>query len=155
MTSPAKVIWLLIALYGGFFLYTRVGPRVTPQWLLYAVALGCLHALASILGWALAIQLWDRAASWPQMPTISALGFSMLAVTYLLIAAVQCSCWWSDLRRRCPVCLDRLLLAWTQGDTASVLLSAAVTESVCAHGHGVMVESRWSRDFRREHSPLG
>jgi hypothetical protein len=155
MTSPAKVIWLLIALYGAFFLYRRTGGRVKPQWLLYAISVGCLHALASIFGWALTIQLWNCAALQAQMPTAAGLAFSLLAITYLLVAAVQCGYWWRDLRHRCPVCLDCLLLSWTQGETHRVLLSAAVTESVCAHGHGVMVESRWSRDFRHEDSPLG
>jgi hypothetical protein len=35
-----------------------------------------------------------------------------------------------------------------------VLLSPLFTESVCIHGHGVLVENRWSRRFRPEESPL-
>jgi drug/metabolite transporter (DMT)-like permease len=62
MTSPAKVVWLFIALYGAFFLYTRINRRVTPQWLLYAGALACLHSVVSILAWAFAIQLWNCAS---------------------------------------------------------------------------------------------
>jgi hypothetical protein len=149
MTSPAKVVWLLIALYGAFVLYTRARRHVTPRWLLYAISLACLHSLASILAWALAIQIWNR-ASW-QTPASAGLSFSLLAVTYLLVAAAQCGYWWRDLRYRCPICLDRLLLSWTQGDTGRILFSAAVTESICAHGHGVLIESHWSHDFRREH----
>jgi hypothetical protein len=103
--------------------------------------------------WALATQLWGR-ASW-HTPATGGLSFSLLVVTYLLVAAAQCLYWWHDLRHRCPVCLDRLLLSWTQGDADRILLSAAVTESVCAHGHGALIESRWSRDFRPEHSPFG
>ncbi len=145
MTSPAKVIWLLIAVYGAFFLYSRTRRRVTPRWLLYAVGMGCLHAVASILAWALATQVWER-ASW--------LGFSLIVVVYLLGTAVQCFYWWHDLRHRCPVCLDRLLLSWTTGEPGRVLLRATVTESVCAQGHGVLIESHWLYDFRRESSPL-
>jgi len=152
VTSPAKVVWLLIVLYGAFFLYARTCLRVTPRWLLYAASVACLHSLVSILAWALATQLWGG-TSW-HTSTTAGLSFSLLAVAYLLTAASQCLYWWHDLRHRCPVCLDRLLLSWTQGETDRILLSAAVTESVCAHGHGVLVESRWSRDFRPEESPL-
>jgi hypothetical protein len=68
-------------------------------------------------------------------------------VIYLLMAAAQCRYWWHDLRNRCPICLNRLLLSQTQGDANRILLSAAITESVCAHGHGFLIESHWSRDF--------
>jgi hypothetical protein len=152
MTSPAKVVWTMIALYGVFFTYTLTRRRVTPRWLLYAVCTACLHSLASILLWALATQFWSRVA-W-QTPAAAGLSFSLLVVTYLLVAAGQCGYWWHDLRHRCPICLDRLLLSWTEGATGGILLGAPVTESICANGHGVLVESRWSRYFRHEHSAI-
>jgi hypothetical protein len=154
-TTAAKVVWLLAALYGAFFLYSRLHRRVTLPWLLYAGSMAFLHSAVSIVAWALATQLWSRAPwsgkSW-QTPTTAGLSFSLLAVICLLVAAVQCRYWWLDLRRRCPVCLDRLLLSQTQGDASRIVLGAAITESVCAQGHGILIESRWSRDFRRGHS---
>ena len=47
-------------------------------------------------------------------------------------------------RSRCSA----LLLASTEGNMERTLLSAAVTESVCAHGHGLLVETRWERHFQ-------
>lgn len=152
-TNPAKVICLLVALYGVFFLYTRSYRRVTLPWLLYAVSMACLHSAVSILVWALATQIWHCVA-W-RTPTTGGLSFSLLAVIYLLATAAQCRYWWLDLRHRCPVCLNCLLLSRTQGDTSRIVLGAAVTESVCARGHGLLIETRWSRDFRLGCSPLG
>ena len=146
MTAPAKVIWLLIALYALFFSCTHAGRLFTARSFLYGVFLGFLHALASILVWALAIQLWLR-TSW-QTSLSAGLSFSVLAIAYVLGTAIQCGCLWWDFRHRCPACLDRLLLSWTQGDEDRILLNPAAAESVCAHGHGVLLESRWVRDFR-------
>jgi hypothetical protein len=80
--------------------------------------------------------------------------FSLVFLAYLLISAMQCRWWWSDLNQRCSVCLDRLVLPLTEGTADRVLLESAITESVCAQGHGVLVESRWSRRFRPQDSPL-
>ena len=150
MTGPAKVVWVLIAMYGAFFLVTRAG-RVSRTWFAYASSVGCLHAVASITMWALATQGWGL-VSWGTS-VHAGLSFSLLVVVFLLVAAAQCWYWWHDLRHRCPVCLDRLLLSWTQGAQSSVLLSVSVTESVCAHGHGVLSESRWTREYTLSCAP--
>lgn len=148
-TRPAKVIWLFIAFYGVFFMLANRLQFGRWRWLLHAAFVGCLHVLASLSAWALATQLWSRTL-WP---TPLAAGY-LLAVTFMVVAGVQCRYWWHDLQQRCPICLERMLLSWTQGEPDRVLLSVAVTESVCAHGHGVLVESRWARQFRHERSPL-
>ena len=110
------------------------------------------HLLASMLVWALAIQVWDG-APWPTR-LVEGLSFSVLLASYLLITALQCRYWIRDLYQRCPVCLESPLLTFTQGASDRVLRSTWVTESVCSHGHGVLVETRWMRQFRRDDSPL-
>jgi hypothetical protein len=40
-------------------------------------------------------------------------------------------------------------LPLTDGTADRVLLDPAVTESICAHGHGALLESRWIRRFRQ------
>lgn len=146
--GPAITAWILIAWSALFSLRSRGKGR----WLLFAIFTGCLHVLVSLTAWAFAIQLWSR-IPWPSglIPDGS---FCLLLVAYLLVSAVQSGYWMRDLDRRCPLCLDHLLLALTHGDTGSLLLRAAVTESICARGHGVLVESRWTRQFRPEESPL-
>lgn len=150
--GPALAAWIVFPICAVFSLRTRWPAFGRCRWLFYATLTGCLHALASLTGWAYVIQLWTRAA-WPTHLG-EALALSLLLVLQLLIAAVQFRIWVRDLCQRCPVCLERLLLSSTNGATESVLLSTSVTESICAHGHGVLVETRWNRQFRRESSPL-
>ena len=152
VTGPAKVVWLLMSFYIVVALHRCMHFRAKGRWLGYGLAVAFLHALASLTGWALAVQRWN----WAPSPTAGAAGviLSLLLVTYLLTASIQSWYWWSDLRQRCPVCLDRLLLPMTEGTANRVLLWSAVTESVCAHGHGVLVESRWSRRFRPQEAPF-
>jgi len=146
--GPERVVWWLIALYAVYFLLAS-GNQLRIRWLAYGFCVTGLHALASLTVWAFANQLWNRSGD-----AAGALGFCALLVAFLGMAAMQCRYSWCDLRRRCPVCLDRLVLPLTEGAADSVLFNPIVTESVCAHGHGVLVESRSSRAFRPEESPL-
>jgi hypothetical protein len=141
--SPAWTAWVIIALYGVFFLLTHIRRTLSGRWLFYGSALFCLHALASLTAWAFAMQLWNR-IKWPDAATLA---FPMLILASWGAAALQCRYCWTDLRRRCPFCLNRLILPLTDGTADRVLLDPAVTESVCAHGHGALVESRWIRRF--------
>jgi hypothetical protein len=150
--GPAAAVWILVAFFAFVSLRSHMPHRGRPLWLLYAVLLGCLHVLASMLFWALAVQIWSS-TSWPTR-LAEGLSFSTLLVSYILITALQCRYWLRDLYQRCPVCLESLLLRSTQGAGNRVLLSTAVTESVCSHGHGVLVETRWMRQFRCEESPF-
>lgn len=143
--SPAWTAWVIIALYGVFFLLTHTRCTLAGPWLLYGSALFCLHALMSLTAWALAMQLWNR-IKWPNA---AALAFPMLILACWGAAALQSRYCWNDLRRRCPFCLNRLILPLTNGTADRVLFDPAVTESICAHGHGVLVESRWIRRFEQ------
>jgi hypothetical protein len=147
--SPVWTAWVIIALYGVFFLLAHARRMLAGRWLLYGSALICLHALTSLMTWAFAMQLWNR-IKWPNA---AALAFPLLILACWGMAALQCRYCWNDLRRRCPFCLDRLLLPLTDGTADRVLLDPAATESVCAHGHGALLESRWIRRFRQS-APL-
>ena len=147
--GPAKAVWGFIAFCSLFFV---VAFKNSHRWLSYGVAVGCLHSLASLLTWALAVQLWSRIA-W-STDGRALLGFLALSAVYLGVVALQCQVWRYDLRRRCPFCLDSLLLPLTEGSADCFLLNSPTTESVCAYGHGVLVETRWSSRFRPERSPL-
>jgi hypothetical protein len=148
-TGPAQAVWILLSFYVVYSLGQSVRNKV--NWLLYGLVVALLHALASLMAWALAMQTWKWA---PSSGSAAAIVVPLVFLAYLLISGMQCRSWWSDLNRRCPVCLDRFVLPLTEGMADRVLLESAVTESVCAHGHGVLVESRWSRRFRPEESPL-
>ena len=154
--NPAQAVWLFIAIYGVFFLFTNVrqfgsSTRKLWRWLLYAAGSAGLHAMASLCAWALLFQGWSKTS---QSFGIGGLTFATVFGVYLGVAVFQCRLWWTDLRQRCPVCLDRLVLPLTEGAAESVLFNPAMTESVCVHGHGVLVEDRWARSFRSEASPL-
>ncbi len=152
VTGPAKVVWLLMSFYVVSSLGGCMHFRDKGRWLGYGLGVAFLHALASLMAWAFAIQMWNRAPS----PTAGVAGviFSLLLVSWLVTAVIQCWYWWSDLRQRCPVCLERLLMPMTDGTANRVLLGSTITQSVCAHGHGVWVESRWSRRFRAQEAPF-
>ncbi len=149
LMGPAKAVWGLLAFCSLFFVATHCSK---PRWLGYGMAVGCLHALASLMTWAFAIQPWSGTAWAPGGRAL--LGFLALSAIYLGVVALQCHVWWHDLRRRCPFCLDSLLLPLTEGAADCFLLNSPTTESVCAHGHGVLVETRWESRFRPERSPL-
>ena len=151
--GPAKAVWGFIALCSLVFLPTLIGKlKGVHRWLSYGFSVACLHWLASLMTWAVAIQLWSR-ITW-STDGKALLGFLVVSAVYLGVAVLQCLYWWRDLRRRCPFCLDSLLLPLTVGTADCFLLNSATTESVCAHGHGVLVETRWSRRFRPQRSPL-
>jgi hypothetical protein len=151
--GPAKTAWGLIALSSVLLLLMHAAcmPHAY-RWFLYGMTTGCLHALASMMAWALGVQVWS-AAPW-STDGHALLVFLALLTVYLGATALQWRYWWNDLHRRCPVCLDGLVLPLADGTPDRVLLDPATTESVCAHGHGVLVENRWSRRFRPEESPL-
>ncbi len=141
-TGPMKAVWLFIGIYGLFFMLAYARRTGNWRWLLYGVGVACLHLLASLTAWAFVIQICG---------VTGGIAFSTLLLAYCVAAmAIQCRYWWLDLRQRCPVCLDRLVMPLTEGAPHRVLLDAAVTESICVHGHGVLVESRWVRQFRDE-----
>jgi hypothetical protein len=147
--GPAKAVWGFIGFCSLFFFATSKGSYRS---LGYGVAVGCLHSLASLLMWAVAIQRWSRIA-W-STDGRALLGFLALSALYLGVVALQSQVWWHDLHRRCPFCLEPLLLPLTEGSADCFLMNSATTESICAHGHGVLVETRWSSQFRPQRSPL-
>jgi hypothetical protein len=156
VASPAQSVWATVAIYGAFFLfrYARqfgASHRLLRRWLFYGAGVAALHAMASLAAFAFVIQMWSRTGLAFGAGGVT---FVLLFGMYLGVVAIQCRYWWADLRQRCPICFDRLVLPLTEGAAESVLFSPAVTESVCAHGHGVLVESRWRRAFRTEESPL-
>jgi hypothetical protein len=147
--GPAKAVWGFISFCSLFFVATFKSSR---RWLSYGLAVACVHSLVSLILWALPNQLWSR-IGWSTDGT-ALLGFLALSMVYLGFVALQCHLWWQDLRRRCPVCLHGLLLTVTEGTADCYLLNSVTTESVCARGHGVLVETRWSCGFRPERSSL-
>jgi hypothetical protein len=149
MMGPAKAVWGFIGFCSLFFFATSQGSY---RWLGYGVVVGCLHSFGSLLMWAVTIQRWNRIA-W-STDGRALLGFLALSALYLGIVVLQCHVWRHDLRRRCPFCIEPLILPLTEGSADCFLINSATTESVCAHGHGVLIETRWSSQFRQQRSPL-
>jgi hypothetical protein len=139
--SPAQSLWLLMACYCAFLLW-GTWLQFLWRWLLYAIGSAALHAAASLAVAAYTLQIW----------TGSPLAITFLFIAWMGAAVMQVRCWWVDLRSRCPRCFERMALPSTEGAAESIILRPAVTESICTHGHGVLVESRWNRTFRPEES---
>src|SRR5262249_6582241 len=147
----ARTIWAGIAIVMPFVLGARrFERRLAPRWFAYGFILLGLHALASITAWGVAMQTW-RHIHWRTDGT-PLLGLIALLFVYTGTVAIQCRSWWRALFRRCPICLDGLRLPLAQGTADRVLLSPISTESICIHGHGMLLENRWSRSFRRQDS---
>lgn len=142
VANPAQSVWLVIGCCCAFLLL-GTSPRFWRR-LLYGFALIALHAAASLAIAAFTLQIWNR------MPMTVA----FLFIAWMGVAVMQVRHWWTDLRSRCPLCLERMVLPLTEGAEGSMVLQPAATESICRHGHGVLVESRWDRTFRPEESPL-
>ncbi len=141
--GPAQIVWMAIGVYGLALLMRHWRGAAIRRWVCYGIGVGCLHAAASMAAYALAIQV-----------RLGGAGIAVVFGALLIGAGMQCRWWWSDLRQRCPVCLERMVMPLREGAEDRVLLGPAVTESVCVHGHGVLVESRWVRRFRAEESSL-
>ncbi len=151
--GPARAAWTLLLLWAVWPLRMHLRRcKHRRSWLLYAVATGALHCATSMLLWAFAMQSWTR-VQW-STDGRGALALLILVAAYIGSATVQARWWMLDLNRRCPICLDGLLLSVTAGTADRMVLNSATTESICPHGHGVLVETRWSRWFRAERSPL-
>ena len=147
--GPARATWAFVSCCALFFVSSF---RRWPRWLAYGLAVGSLHALVSLLLWAIEIQLWARIA-WSSDGK-ALLGFLVCFALYLAALVFQYDRWWQDLRQRCPFCLHGLVLPLTEGVSDCFLLNSATTESICPHGHGVLVETRWSSSFRSQLSPF-
>jgi len=141
--GPAQIVWMAIGVYGLLLLRRYASGPAMRRWVWYGIGVGCLHAAASMAVFAWAIQMRPNGV-----------GLMVVFPAWLIGAALQCGWWWSDLRERCPKCLERMVMPLTDGAADRVLIDAAVTESVCVHGHGVLVDSRWVRKFRVEESPI-
>jgi hypothetical protein len=151
--EPAEALWAGIGLMMPILLGARLlKTRWRWYWFLYGLFLLALHALVSTIGWAIAMQVWRR-APWPS-DGAALLAFLGVLFAYVGAIAVQCRWWWRDLHQRCPICLEGLRLPLIEGTADCVLLAPVSVESVCIHGHGVLVENRWARRFRPSESPL-
>jgi hypothetical protein len=138
---PVAALWVVISCWAGYWL-RRAGTHS----LVYGSSVLALHALLSVLAWMYGNQLWERLK--PESNIVADVVYGALMAAFLVAAAAQVYVWRRDLLRRCPQCLERLVLPLSAGDPNSFVLNPATTESICAQGHGVLVESRLSTRFR-------
>ena len=150
--GPARAVWALLLLLGLWSLMNLRRCKQEPLWCLFALATGGLQCATSMLLWAFAMQLWTK-VQW-STDGQAALALLLLFLVYVGSAVAQTRWWMLDLDRRCPICLDGLLLSLSAGSDDCIVLNSSTKESICAHGHGVLVENRWSRGWRAQQSPL-
>ncbi len=145
--ATVAALWFLVLAAAAYSIRQSARPLI-----FYSLSALALHALVSALGWIYVNHLWDRFR--PQGDLAADMAYAALGAALFVIGARQFFLWRSDLRLRCPECLDRLVLPLTAGDPNSIVLNPATTELICAHGHGVMLENRMSRRFRPSASTI-
>ena len=64
---------------------------------------------------------------------VAGLGLAIVFIIGFGVVTLWCV---ADQRRRCPVCLHRLMMPVTMGSWASIFFDPAATELVCEEGHG-------------------
>jgi hypothetical protein len=152
LMGPAQAIWTCIGVLSLLISTDSLKHVASRTWLAYGAIILSLHGLASMMAWGVAMQFWSQIRWRNDGWAVSV--FVVVFGVYSAVSWLQYRAWWRDLRRRCPVCLERLRLPLTEGTPDRVLLGSSSTEWVCIHGHGVLKENRWSRSFRPEESPL-
>ena len=70
--------------------------------------------------------------------------------TFVGWAFVTMRLWRHDLLGRCPACLRRLGLSDVRGNASDLLIAPLERETICLHGHGANIESRWGHAFETD-----
>ncbi len=144
MGIAAMTLWTLAAI-GAARLATAFAPR--KQWRLCLYALILLGGLAIIGGicWISGLQIL-LSRSWGfDIAQGGALGAFVLAYWWAAYFAMKF--WWRDLERRCPSCIRLPGMPESRGKELQLIVDPLEVESICLHGHGLAVESRWRRTF--------
>ena len=117
------------------------------QWRVSLYAAGVLFAMVVTGGfiWITGMQLllarrWG--ADFVQIAAVGVFGFA-----YVLAAFAAMRFWSRDMDLRCPVCLRLPGLPDARGKVHDLVVDPREIESICMHGHGYAVESRWRRGF--------
>ena len=122
-------------------------PRLRIHWRVWAFAVSTLLLLVALGGvlWATGLELLMK-SRW-NSDGLQGLAILAFPFAYLGWAFLTLRLWRRDLLRRCPVCLRRLGLADWRGNGANLLVAPLERETICLHGHGADVESRWRHTF--------
>jgi hypothetical protein len=125
---------------------TNLLPRRSLRSCLYAATVLCGIVLAGAVSWVLGIQiLASRSWGHDGLQGLSLLGFLFGFIAMLYVAMSR---WWIDAESRCPDCLRLPGMPESRGKPHDVLLEPREIESICFRGHGVLLQSRWSRRFQ-------
>jgi hypothetical protein len=80
---------------------------------------------------------------------IQSLALGLFLIAYWWSAYWVMKLWWLYVERRCPVCLSLRGMPDVRGKEDGILIEPLEVESICLHGHGLAVESRWRSRFER------
>jgi hypothetical protein len=125
-------------------------PKLRGYWRAWVFAVGTLFlvvALDAVL-WATGIQLvmekrWFSDA-------LQGMAIVSFPFTFVGWAFVTMRLWRHDLLSRCPACLRRLGLSDVRGNPSDLLIAPLERETICLHGHGANIESRWGHAFETD-----
>jgi hypothetical protein len=115
---------------------------------LYSLALLAEMMVAGSVVWATGMQIL-LARSWGA-DGIQGMALLLYLVGYAWGAWWALGMWWRDVDRRCPICLWLPGMPEERGKECDVLVEPREVESICLHGHGLAIESRWRRRFESD-----
>lgn len=142
----AITLWILL-LVGWARIVIEFVVRRDWRICIYAGVVLCGIAAVGSLCWATGMQILLRWRWGSDLIQGVALGLFQLGYWWSPYGAWRL--WWRDVARRCPVCLRLPGMPDVRGKASDVLLEPREVESICLHGHGLVVESRWSSRFER------
>jgi hypothetical protein len=138
--------------FGAFFLGTvwplaRMVLRTRKGWrlLLFGVAFQGGIVLLATTVWVTTLQYF-MLITWTDW-ALREVSIVSLHLGLIGVAAGTAKWWRTDVYRRCPECLERLLLPEEHGRMNSFLLEPLEVEMVCVNGHGTLAEDHWQRRF--------
>jgi hypothetical protein len=143
--SLAGALLRLLAVAAAGWAVAKLAPRGSFRALLYSVTVLCAIVLASAVVWVTGLQiLVSKSWGYDGIQGSVLLTFFLSFVGMLYLAMLL---WWIDVESRCPCCLRLPGMPEMHGHPYDVLVNPLAIESICFHGHGVAVQSRWGRCF--------
>lgn len=144
------VLWPFLAA-GMLLMASRLGAH--RRLLLFGMLLLVLMAAMGAVCWATGLQMLLH-SRWRVDP-LQGVAVMVFGFAFVGSMAAAFRFLFRDLARRCPVCLTRLGMADSRGNRHDVLVWPRETETICLHGHGLNLETRWGRVFQEDPSGNG
>jgi hypothetical protein len=143
--DAAGLVLRILVILGIMRIALGLIPRAGWRLCVYAASVLIAVAFAAAVCWITVLQVLF-ARTWAhdgiQGLALIAFGFGFAGMLYMATHL-----WWADVERRCPVCLRVPGMQEERGKFHHVLIEPLEVETICLHGHGLILKNRWLRHF--------